>query len=180
MANLITAKQKKNIKSDYLIRFISVLLLLLSLLGVFLLAYIIPYYIFVVKNDLLVTRQFKPVVNVENKEDIGPSASQIISQTLDQMKAIELYNANFIPSIYFNKIISNKNDDIRLTKLSFNVLTKNQAQFIVSGISRNREGLVAFIEDLKFKAGFTSVESPVSDFANESNISFTLNIKQTI
>ena len=182
MANLITEKQKKEIRMDYYIRLFSVSLLVpISLLGLFLLAYIVPYYISVSKKDIQVAEQFKSVLNVENKENTGESAATIISQTFDEMKAVELYKKGVVsPSIYFNKIIENKNSNIQINRLSFSASKNNQLQLFVSGISKNREGLVTFIEDLKSRASFTSVDSPVSNFANNSNISFTLNIKTAI
>jgi len=182
MANLITEKQKKIIGKEYLMRVFSISLFIpTSLLGIFLLAYIIPYYIAVNKKAIIVSEQFEPVLLAENKENVGESSSRIVSQTLNQMKVIDLYNKNSVnPSIYFNKIIENKNSRIDINKLSFNVLKKGQGQIFVSGISEDRDGLVVFIEDLKSKTDFVSVESPVSDFAKDKNISFTLNIKLNI
>ncbi len=181
MANLITEKQKKANKVDYLIRLFSVSLLVASLLGIFFLAYVVPYYISVSKKDLTVAEQLKSVINSENKENVGESVSQIVSQTRDELKAVDTYTINSVfPSSYFSKIIANKNANISITKLSFNTVNTKEVLFLVSGISKNREGLVSFIDDLKFKAGFANVESPVSDFAKDSNISFTLNIKTAI
>jgi hypothetical protein len=181
MANLITEKQKKIVKIDYVIRLTSVSLIILSLLGLFLLAYVIPYYLSLKEKDEKVAEQFKNVINIENKENVGESASKIANQTLDELKAVELYSQNnFTPSIYFNKIIQNKNTDISITKLSFSLVRKGQGQFLVSGLAKNREGLVTFIEDLKTKASFQNVESPVSDFAIDKDIPFTLNISVTI
>lgn len=182
MANLITEKQKKAIKIDYIVRIFSLSLLIpTSLLGIFLLSYIIPYYFSVRNQEVKVVEQFQSAISVENKENVGESASRIVNQTIDQMKVVELYNKNnIIPSNYFQKIIENKNDAISINKISFSVIKPGQGQFLVSGISRNRDGLVLFIEDLKNKAMFTSVESPVSDFAKDSDISFALNINMTL
>ncbi len=182
MANLITEKQKKAIKVDYYTRLFSVSLIVpISLLGVFLLAYVIPYYISVSKKDMQVAEQFNSVINVENKENIGESSVKIIAGTSDEMKTLELYaKTESGPSAYFSKIVSNKNPDIQITKLSFSNLKNGQGQFFVSGISKTREGLVAFIDDLKSKASFGSVDSPISNFANNGNIPFTLNIKTAI
>ncbi len=181
MANLITEKQKKEIRVDYLVRLIALSFLILSLLGLFLLAYVIPYYFSISNKDTKVDELFKSTINAENKENVGESASTIVNQTLDQLKVVELYNKDILtPSALFDKIISNKNSNIKLTKLSFTIIAKGQGQFLVSGLSKNREGLVTFIEDLKTKAGFTSVDSPISDFAKDSDIIFTLNIKIAI
>jgi hypothetical protein len=178
MANLITKKQKKIVKTDYLIRLLSVCLLIVSLLGLFILAYIIPYYISVSKKDIMVAEKFESIINIENKENTGDSVSLEINKTIEQMKAFDLYSQDsFFPSIYFNKVVASKNSNIQINKLSFGITGEGVEQFLVSGLAKNREGLVSFIEDLKIKAGFSGVESPISDFAQARDISFTLNIK---
>ena len=53
-------------------------------------------------------------------------------------------------------------------------------QFLVGGVSKNREGLVDFIESLKAQSGFLGVETPVSDFAKDDNFPFTLNVNIAI
>ncbi len=182
MANLITEKQKKVIKTEYWVRLFSVFLIIpTALLGLFLLAYVVPYYLSVNKKDLAVAEQFKSVIIAENKENVGESVSRAINQTTEQLKAVELYTkVNLNPSLYFDKIIANKNANIQITKLSFNFIKDNQAQLSVSGVAKNREGLVSFIDNLKAQANFATVDSPVSDFAKESDISFTINIKTSI
>jgi len=178
MANLITEKQKKLVKTDYWIRFLAVFLFIVSLLGLFLLAYIIPYYISVSKKDIIVAEKFESIINIENKENTGDSVSLIINKTVEQMKVFDLYGQDrFTPSLYFTKIIANKNSNIKITRLSFGITGDDQKQFLVSGVAQNRAGLVSFIDDLKSEAGFISVESPISDFAQDSDISFTLNLK---
>ena len=122
-------------------------------------------------------KQFEAMVTIDKKKEASISASAIVRETLDQMKALELYKpAQLDPSGYFTKIIESKNTNISLTKFSFSPGKRGEIQFLVSGIALDREGLVAFIEELKVKGGFASVESPVSDFAKDKNISFTLNI----
>jgi len=178
MANLITEKQKKVVRSDYFMRLFSVSLFIpISLLGIFLLAYVIPYYIFVNNNDVVTSEQFVDLLGVENKENVGESASSIVKRTVEQMRAVELYSKdNLVPSVYFDKIIENKNSSIQINKLSFTPVNKKEGKISLGGVSRNREGLVTFFEDLKSKAGFNGIGSPVSGFAQDSNIPFTINI----
>jgi hypothetical protein len=178
MANLITEKQKRTITADYFIRLFTVILFLISILGLFLLAYVIPYYISLVEKDIRVAEQFKSVINAENKENTGESVSRVVSQTLDELKAVEIHTKDaFLPSTIFRRIIENRNFNIKINKISYTLMKKGQGQITVVGLSKNREGLVAFIEDLKSKGEFADVESPVSDFAKDSDIAFTLNIK---
>jgi len=176
MANLITEKQKKELRNDYIIRLITVILVLISLLGVLLLAYIIPYYISICKKDLQVAEQFENVINLENKENIGESMTFIVNQTLDKMKAVELYSKNYKPSTYFTKIVESKNRGIKIIKLSFNYTKDNELSFLVNGIAEDRESLVIFADNLKAQTSFTSVDFPVADLAKDDDIDFTLNI----
>ena len=182
MANLITEKQKKIIKLDYLARLFSVSLLIpTSLLGLFLLAYIVPYYLSVSKKDAITAEQFRSTIGIENKENTGESSVRILNQSLDQMKTVENYSKNSpIPSVYLEKVIKNKNSSIKINKISFSDLKNGSGLISISGISVNREGLVSFIEDLKSKANLTTVESPISNFAKDSDISFVINIKTVI
>ncbi len=181
MANLITTKQKKGIRLDYFIRLCALSLLVLSLLGSFLLAYVVPYYFSVSEKDNQAAESFKNAINVENKENVGESATQVVAETLDELKVEELYNGSQVtPSTYFSKVIENKNSSIRLTNYSFSLQKAGVALIVVGGVSKNREGLVTFIEDLRSKAGFASVDYPVSDYANDRDIPFTLNIKTTL
>jgi hypothetical protein len=177
MANLITEKQKKEIRTDYIVRLSAVSLLILSLLGIFLLAYIIPYYISLAKKDIIVAEQFEKIINVENKENTGESVLSEVTMTLEQIKAIELYSQDtFVPLPYIDEIIDSTNPGVRINNISFSIIEETQGQFLVNGISKDRESLVDFIEDLKSKTIFTQVESPVSDFAKDKDVSFSIKI----
>lgn len=92
MANLITEKQKKEVISEYWVRLTAMSFWLISLLGVFLLAYIIPYYLSVSKKDLVVADKFQSVISVENKENIGESVTRVVNRTLDEMAVVETYS----------------------------------------------------------------------------------------
>jgi len=181
MANLITEKQKKVIKLDYILRLCSVSLFVGALLGIFFLAYVLPYYFSVGKKEIKVNELFWQIINAENKENTGESVSRIMLQTTEQLKAVELYSKNpKLPSTSFDQVLSSKNQGVKITRLSFSIIGKGQGQITVNGIAKDREGLVAFIENLKGKAGFAEVDTPVSDFAKDKDISFVLNIKTSL
>jgi hypothetical protein len=124
-----------------------------------------------------VAEKFQSVISAENKENIGESVSKIVGQVLDELKTIELSGGDQVsPSLYFSRIIENKNPDIKISRLSFDLVSSKNIELLVGGVSKNREGLVTFIEDLKSKAGFKNIEMPVSEFAKDSDVPFTLHI----
>lgn len=181
MANLITEKQKKVVLEEYLLRLWSVILSLICLAGLFLLAYMIPYYFSLLKKDIIISEQLKSVISTENKENVGESVNRVAGRLNDQMRAVEIYSDNTaMPSVLLSKVLENKSSNVSINRLSFKALNVSEAQILVSGVAKNRQALVNFVSDLKSNGGFASVESPVSDFAKDSNISFTVTIKTSI
>ena len=181
MANLITEKLKKVVYEEYLTRMWAVVISLVCLAGIFLLAYMIPYYFSLLRNDVIISEQLKSVISTENKENVGESVGRVANRLNDQMKAVEVYlDKPLSPSLSFAKVLENKSPNVSVSRLGFKTLSPKEVQIFVSGVAQNRQALVGFISDLKSKGGFASVESPVSDFAKDSNISFTVTIKTSI
>lgn len=181
MINLISQKQKRIIFREYLIRLISVSLFVLSLLAFLTLAYILPYYFTTIKNDLVISEQLKSAIKIENKENQGDNISLIVNQTNDQIRSINslaLTENAFTHLI--SKITKNKNKEIKLNHFAFQTIDLNSGKLIINGVAKSRQSLVSFVDSLKNEPGIISVESPVSDFAKESNITFTVNIKAQI
>jgi hypothetical protein len=177
MANLITTQQKKNIKKDYNIRLLTTIFFLIFILGLFVLAYVAPYYFYVKHSYLMIINQFEKIIIPENNENIGESMSRIVNRTVEETKVVTFYTQNTLkPSEYLEKIVMSLNPNIKISRLVFGSNKNKEFQFLVSGLSSNREGLVVFIDDLKKEDSFLKVESPVSDFAKDNNIDFTLNI----
>jgi hypothetical protein len=181
MANLISDKQKKIVRGEYIIRLATMSFFMLSVFGLFVLAYVLPYYFSLVRNDTVVSKQLETVINTENKENTGQSVQRIVMRTLDQVKLVEFYSKNTSTATdLFSKVIADKNDSIQLSRLSWSAQGSGREVIVVSGLAKSRSGLVDFIETLKTDKSFTEVESPISDFARESNIPFTINIVANI
>lgn len=177
MANLVTKKQKVFLKKEYIIRIISVILFMLALLGVFMLAYVLPYYFSLSQKILFVDNQLNSAIATENKENIGESVLRIVNRTNSELRMVDFYKNNkLVVSDIFLQIIDSKNSSIQLNRLAFTKGNQTEKHFIVVGTAKNRAGLVAFVDSLKSQTNFLAVDSPISDFARESDISFTISI----
>jgi len=181
MINLSTIEQKKTIRKEFNLRFGAVILLLVSMTLLNYLAYIIPYYISVQKKNLIVSEQFKNVIGVENKENVGESVSNIVKGTLDKMRIVEIFTK---PKKSLSEdvlaLVSTKNKKITFSRVITNYTANNEIQMSVSGHSETRDALTLFIDDLNKSGIFYSVEYPVSNLANSTNIDFLVNIKAKI
>ncbi len=74
-------------------------------------------------------------------------------------------------------INKNKTSRIILTSISYSKLTAEVPIIGVVGIARNRQSLVSFTQELERDEHIVSVDLPVSSFAKETDIPFSLNIK---
>ncbi len=178
MINLIGQKQIINLKKEYRNRLIILIIWLLILLGLFILAYTVPYYLSVINNDIVVSKQLESVIAIENKENLGPSLNQIIGRANDELRAVDLMEKRKVQaSTGLSLILNNKTGGIKINHFSFKGLGLDQSQFIINGTADSRQALVKFIADLKTVETFAVVESPISDFAKNTLIPFTVNLK---
>lgn len=181
MANLITENQKKIIKSEYYFRLSGLVLFVFSLLGVFILIYITLYYFYISKNDDLVGEQIKTAIDIENRENVGENFLGIISRTLDEQKVVDFYQENSLKiSSILKIVVDQKGQDISLRRLVIDSKNKASQRLVISGLAKNRQNLVDFVEKLKVVEIFTSVESPISGLAKDSDINFTVNVNVNI
>ncbi len=181
MVNLINQKQKKILQYEYIYRLLAVILLMISVVGLFVLAYIIPYFLSVLNNDIIVSQQLQAIIQVENKENVGENVNQVVLKTNEQIKGIENLIKNFNPvSDIVVGLVGYGNSDLNISRLAIKAVSPGVNQIFISGVAADRQSLVFLISALKNKSNFNNVESPISDFAKQSNIPFTISLKNQI
>ncbi len=71
-------------------------------------------------------------------------------------------------------IVSQKSDSISLTNFSFTQTSKGKWQAIISGIAADRAALSSFVKAIEQSKLFETVEVPLSDFAKDATIPFSI------
>ncbi len=176
MANLITEKQLKVVNQEYAIRLVTTGLAMIAVLGVFFLSYVAPYYVIVSQQEQVVSKQFDEMIKLEERETKGQSISKMISQANDLMAILSANLKQPSRLDLINKVIDLKSSKIHLNRFNF-ISTRDGSRLVLNGVSDNRDALVDFISALKSSNRFESVESPISDFAKNLDIPFTVNLK---
>jgi hypothetical protein len=70
-------------------------------------------------------------------------------------------------------IVAQKSSGIAVSAVSYTLQGENTVSLSVQGLARNRKALSDFTEGLRKERGVVSLDVPVSNFAKDSNISFS-------
>lgn len=123
----------------------------------------------------------------------GKSSAQVAEEEQDASKTIADINKKMalllgvststnprsIPSEVFESILSLKEGNIKISSLLYDA-TPEREQVVVSGRSLDRDSLARFVESLRQKSGFTTVDLPIHSYVKSTNIDFTITMSRVL
>lgn len=172
--NLLPQKEKKHIKKLYKSRRIAVASWFFVALIVVSIVSLVPLYFFSEHIEFLTKNQQERLqresinFNVEELEDQ-------INLINGKVRALAL-NTNHVRIYdYVTDITENKRGGITISSLAFSETDSDQV-IGLAGIANNRETLLAFRRDLEQKDYIDFVELPISNFAENADIGFSITI----
>lgn len=175
MFNLLPDNLKEEIKKEYKLRFLAVILLFVLFVQISFLVFSFPLWLvssYKEKEVVLRTEKMnesplnlkiKPVLS--NVKSINTKLN-ILGSLLEYPKVIPIVDV----------ILSKKTKAIRINQLSYTSTAKTKGSVILGGISSTREDLVSFVKSLQGSGSFANVDLPISNFAREKDINFTINL----
>jgi len=174
MINLLPLEEKKKVRGEYIARLAITTLHFLFATLLIIIVFIISFYI-----SLTAAQQANRDRLNMLASGVSPSVEgfdQIIEGTNKKLHILQGDNKDqHIYDRVFGTIISHKGD-IRITGLVYEKGKDGSATVRLTGISPDRESLLAFTKVLEQESPFTSVEVPVSNFVKERNIEFSMEI----
>jgi len=173
MANVLPPEYKDNITTEYRFRLAAVGFLLFGIGLAISAGFLVPSYL-LLNADLSTTRDQIAAVQETFREDGGGGYTKIISDTKRQMEALAQEERDVTIGAMFQSVLQNKNQGIALTRFSYK---QRDDVLSVSGVANTRQSLLSFEEALAQSDQFTNVNLPVSSLANQTNISFSLDLK---
>lgn len=172
MFSLLPEKQKKIISAQYKVRLISLWFLALTTVSIIFFFSVLPSYFY--SSNKMVSAQAKS--DTKNSAGDTPDASFVdeIEHTLVYISKLEVVDpVNIMRPI--EDLISIKKgvviNSVRITRGTEGNLTVS-----VSANAPKREDLVAFSKAVKADTRFKEVAIPISEFAKNTNISFSFNV----
>lgn len=174
--NVLPIEEKKEIRSQYLIRLMTIFFNVLSLFGVFAILLLIPSYSLSVYKEDLAEKKLEEF-NTEN-----PLISTInIDKTINEInsKLLFLSNKDLKPDTFdkvFGFLLNNKPSGITFSQILYNKRTDGSLLLEVHGIAINRSILRDFKNTLDSNKNYNEVVLPISNFLEKNDLNFTISI----
>lgn len=175
MFNLIPDSVKEKILKDYQERRVVVWLFALFLLSVTIVIFLLPAYVHVFFEEKNIRADVEIVKNslqLKKADDVVGT----IKATNELLKALSPAKSHVRTSEIIEKTLGAKNAAIHITDIEYMETKTSSSTVLLKGIADKRESLREFVNTLEGTEGFAKVELPVSNFAKDKNIDFSITI----
>lgn len=170
MANLLPQEIKKDLRKEYIRRFIIVSFISVSCVLLVSIISLSPTYIVLnAKKDAI--NEYKNSLIVKEKDDTTPMMSEM-KEDVETLKK-DTFSIN-IPYNIFTTFFNIKTEDITVTRISF-LQKDNKLQ--IKGTAANRYSLKDFIDSIGEEEMFFPIENfPYSGFSEPTDLPFDFSI----
>lgn len=182
MINLLPTEEKKKIRRDYALRLLTMVLIAVSAVAIIGIVSLFPsFFIADFAKRAAVER-----VDLITKENGGGDKENITVVLRDAQQKLEILSPEsekVSVRTVFDTAIDHKSNAVTLTGLVYQQETDESGEtlkLIINGVADRREDLLAFSQKLEQDEMFDEVELPVSNLAQDRNISFTLTVVSTL
>ncbi len=176
MFNLLPQEHQKELRKEYARRRWVVVLTSFVLLGTAALITLFPAYIISSEKEkeISVDERAKAEMHKEDMTDLNQSLVNLKTNTSIIITGATKVLAHDV----FSKIIENKTSSITIKSLVYKKTKDEPLQVAIVGIAETRDGLLSFARSLENIEIFTKVNVPVSNFAKDKNIEFSLELSE--
>jgi len=177
MLELLPNTQKKALKKEYFLRLSAAVLSFSLAAGIlFLVSFAPSYFLSVVKERVVNEEKMTKLSRAKDDEELRTA----IKRSREMIALLKPEDNESLVKDKILKIISRKSSGIRIDGISMNYSKKGQYQILVTGVSKSRDTLKSFVDNLKSEKEFSEVDLPISNFAKIADIDFSIAIKTSI
>ncbi len=171
MINLLPLQNKKQIKAEYKVRLLAIVLFFVALLGLILLIFSILLYTTLSSKESVVKNYLEILISDNEVNKISSDTLEDINRKIEILKKGE-------KKIFLNEdvlgLLLGDVGNVTVTSISY-YSGGNMKNVDITGVSPDRDALLNFISILK-KKGFSEIDVPVSNFVKDENLEFSLKI----
>ncbi len=175
MFNLLPDNLKKKIKKQYNLRRVIIVLLFFIFIQISFMIFLLPTW--------LMSSYKEEDVNLRGIDLNNYLASLNIASTTENIKSLNsqlsvMDKALSYPEIvmYIDGVLSKRTNSIHIDNVSYTGSDSKNAILTIDGTSATRESLVSFVKNLQSSGMFKSVDLPISNFANDKDLAFSIKI----
>src|SRR3989344_1199853 len=177
MINLLPISEIKKIISEYRVRLVTTVLVMLAVTMVIASALLFPAYLLASHKRTTILEELSKTGNQNASSQETKDLEKIVKEmdvTLDMLgsKGQKFSISNDIVA----KTAGFKTGNIKITGMFYDKKDP-ESSFSLKGTAASRQSLTSFIEMLKKDVAFRDVSLPISDLVKDRNIDFTVMIK---
>lgn len=176
MINLLLPEQKNSVKKEYIVRLVSIVLFSVFITFTILISLLIPVHALLkdkefTAEEYLISQSDETINEKENLRDTinNTNSKLLILNKEEEKKSFIVYQDIF-------KTILDIRKDVRINSIIYQNNGVTSPTTRVSGTADTREDLQLFTKRLESELHFTNVNAPISNFVQDRNIEFSLEI----
>lgn len=179
MTNLLPQIDQSAIKKEYKNRRVIVALLVLVGTIVVSAGFLLPSLILsnVKLKTISSAAEKARIANEEQTKDNASSA--LLKSTEDKLALLKTKDAESPVTSVIDLITKNKSANIRIKEISYEHKDDGSGHVVLAGLSKDRESLTDFLHQMQAVSFFKTVDLPVSNFAKDKDINFSMQISGT-
>ncbi len=178
MANLIPRERQKKTKKEFFRRFFVVFGIAISFLLCVQIIFSFVSYFFInssvenIDDQLFSTKKLAEKKGLVFFEKETKGLNNLLKEFNKNEKKLVLASEKI------NNVLVNVPSSIKVKKMLFDGPNKNDsARMLIIGTAQTRDVFVSFLDKLRKKEYFESIESPVSNLLKERNLDFSITIE---
>lgn len=173
MFNLLPDSLKSEIIKEYKLRLFIISLIFVVFIELSFIVFLSPSFVISYYRE----KDVELRVEALEKSSVTANANSIkpiIKSLNSDLNTIDktLQYAETIPII--DAVISEKNNFIQITDISYISLSTSTATIVIQGVSLTRDSLVNFKKSLEDSKNFRNIDLPISNLAKDRDIKFSM------
>lgn len=172
MLNLLPEQDKAIIRKEYKLRLLIVLFGALAILLLASAIFLSPVYVALTSRNAMLQNDYVSVSMAALQTDAG--VQETIDRGVRLVQALSAPADAIDPVDLIAKVIEAKSGSVKLTSIVFS--TRNGGAMQLQGTSLSREALRDYTKSLQLIPAVKEINLPISNFARESNIPFTMDL----
>lgn len=176
MINVLPQNEKQLLRKEYQLRLLSVCLLLVTIIGVFASVALFPSYVASKNKETLLEAKLMEL----NKTNPDISITDLDAAIKKINNSLVVLSANksrrVVSQDVLDPLLALRTKGIQLGQILYTERPDGVVLMDVHGVASNRVTLQEFKAALTASGKFTTVDLPISNFVQKSNINFTITI----
>lgn len=176
MRNLLPEQNKKIIRREYFMRVLSIAFIFLFLTALLSSTFLLPAFFLSIEKEKSV-RESAEIVSKSVKFREQNSTDFLLEEAERKLELLSSKNGGILVQDIVMKIVDEKPYGVSIYGISYMELTEGRSRITLTGVAGEREDMLSFRKYLERDGLFSSVRLPVSNFAKDKDIKFSIEIE---